>query len=207
MNRRKFCVSSIATAMAGGTVGLLGVPAAGQTAARSPAASPPSIRLYKFVYDRRYSAGRAFGVAAERTGSSAGIAAIGGDITALWSRDLKPLWASGGAAIAGMTTARTLFCLEQLALDQWMRVLLRAEHWTEGRGFAHRLTASEPMIARMRPALTEEDWPSRMPAILATCRSADTAAVATRMVGSACGRARALTDEALVSFVIGGTII
>ena len=213
MNRRKFCLSSIATAMAGGTAGLLSVPAAaGEAAARSPAASAPGIRLYKYIYDRRYAAGRAFGVAAERAGSSAGIAAIGGDVTALWSRELKPLWAAGAAsrgaaAIAGMTTARTLFCLEQLALDQWMRVLVRAEHLTEGRDIAHRLTASEPMIARMSPALTVEDWPSRIPALLATCQRADTAAVATRMVGSAYGRARALRDEALVSFVIGGTII
>ena len=207
MNRRKFCLSSIATAISGGTAGLLSVPAAGQTAARPPAASASSIRLYKFVYDCRYAAGRAFGVAAERAGSCAGIAAIGGDITALWSRDLKPLWAAGGGAIAGMTSARTLLCLEQLAKDQWMRVLIRAEHLTAGHDSAHRLTASEPMIARMSRALAEADWPSRMPAILATCRRADTAALATRMVGSAGGQGRTLTGEALVSFVIGGTIL
>jgi len=202
MNRRKFCLSSIATAVSGGTVGLLSLRAAGQKAARPPAASAPSIRLYKFVYDRRYAAGRAFGLAAERAGSTAGIVGIGGDVTALWSRDLKPLWAAGGAAIAGMTTARALFCLEQLAKDQWMRVLIRAEHSAEGCDIAHRLTASEPMIARMSPALAEEDWPSRMPAILATCRRADTAALATRMVRSTCSQGRTPTDEALVSFVI-----
>ncbi len=202
MNRRKFCLSSIATAISGGAAGLLSVPAAGQTAARPPAASAPGIRLYKFVYDRRYAAGRAFGSAAERAGSSVGIADIDGDVTTLWSRELKPLWTAGAAAIAGMTTARTLFCLEQLAKDQWMRVLIRAEHLSAGHDIAHRLTASEPMIVRMSPALAKQDWPSRMPALLATCQRADTAALATRMLRSSCGQGRALTDEALVSFVI-----
>jgi hypothetical protein len=203
MNRRKFCLSSVATAISGAADGLACLPAAGQSAALPPAGSTPNVRLYKFVYDRRYSPGRAFGIAAEHARSTAGIVAIGGDITALWSRDLRPRWSAGGGAIAGMTTARTLFCLEQLAKDHWMRVVIRAEHAiSEGHEIAHRLTASEPMIARMRSTLAAEDWPSKMPAALAACQGADGAPRKTCVVGSTCDHRLAMTDEGLVSFVI-----
>jgi hypothetical protein len=179
------------------------LPAPGQTAALPPAGSTPNVRLYKFVFDRRYSAGRAFGIAAEHARSTAGTVAIGGDITALWSRDLRLQWSAGGGAIAGMTTARTLFCLEQLARNHWMRVVIRAEHAiSEGHEIAHRLTGSEPMIARMRSTLAAEDWPSKMPAALATCQGADGAPRMTRVVGSTCDHRLAMTDEGLVSFVI-----
>ena len=98
------------------------------------AASMPVVRLYKYIYDRRFSAGRAFGAAAERVVSTAGTVGIAGDITELWSRDLRPRWLAGDGAIAGMTTARTLFCLELLAKDHRMRVATRCEHAIEDGG-------------------------------------------------------------------------
>jgi hypothetical protein len=200
MNRRKFCLSSIATAISGAAVGAGCPPAAAQTAAL-PAASKPIAPLYKFVFDRRYSAASAFGVAAEHAKAIAGVVAIEGDITELWSQDLRLQWSTGSGAIAGMATARTLFCLEQLAKDHWMRVAIRVEHMiSEGREIAHRLTAAEPMIARMGPALMAEDWPAKMPAALAACRSADGAPRLTRVIGSTCRLA--MSDETLVSFVI-----
>ncbi len=168
-------------------------------AAPPAAGSAGSVRLYKFVYDHRYASARAFGVAAEHAGSSAGMAAIAGDITALWSRDLKARWCAGDGAIAGMTTARTLFCLEQLAKDHRLRVAVRAEHSiAKGQKIAHRLTAPEPMIARMGWALGAEDWATMLPAALATCRDVDDAHL-TRLIEST---RTAMTDETLVSFVI-----
>jgi hypothetical protein len=131
MNRRKFCLSTVAAAISGAAVHqTVRVSPAAESAASTatPAASMPGVRLYKFIYDRRFSAGRAFGAAAERAPSTAGTVGIDGDITALWSRDLRPRWLAGDGAIAGMTTARTLFCLEQLAKDHRMRVAIRAEH-------------------------------------------------------------------------------
>jgi hypothetical protein len=133
MNRRKFCLSTVAAAISGTAV----VQTVGASPA-TPAASMPGVRLYKFIYDRRFSAGRAFGACAERARSIAGTVGIAGDITALWSRDLRPRWLAGDGAIAGMTTARTLFCLEQLAKDHWMRVVTRAEHAiTDGGDITH----------------------------------------------------------------------
>jgi hypothetical protein len=203
MNRRKFCLSSVAAAFSGAAASLGGVPVAVQTGAVTPAPSTLSARLYTFIYDRRYSAGRIFGVAAEHARTTAGVVAIGGDITALCSRDLLPRWSAGCGAIAGMTTARTLFCLEQLAKDHWMRVVIRAEHAiSEGHEIVHRVTASEPMIARMRLALAAEDWPTKLPAVLATCQRSDGSPRITRVVGSMCDHRLVMTDEKLVSFVI-----
>jgi hypothetical protein len=158
------------------------------------------VELYKFVYDRRYPAARAFGIAAAHAGSTAGTAAIAGDVTALWWSDLKPLWRAGSGAIAGMTTVRTLLCLEQLAQDHWMRVAIRVEHLSpEGREVTHRLSAAAPMIARIRPALAGANWAAKLPAAFATCEHLYGACL-TSVIGSARPSARA--DEMLVSFVI-----
>jgi hypothetical protein len=82
-----------------------------------------------------------------------------------------------------------------------MRVAIRVEHMiSEGREIAHRLTASEPMMAQMGPALAAEDWPVKMPAALAACRNADGAPRLTRAIGSTCRLA--MSDETLVSFLI-----
>jgi hypothetical protein len=199
MNRRKFCISSLATAISGAAVGAGCLPA-GEPAALPAAGSNLSVELYKFVYDRRYPAARAFGIAAAHAGSTAGTAAIAGDVTALWWSDLKPLWRAGSGAIAGMTTVRTLLCLEQLAQDHWMRVAIRVEHLSpEGREVTHRLSAAAPMIARIRPALAGANWAAKLPAAFATCEHLYGACL-TSVIGSARPSARA--DEMLVSFVI-----
>src|SRR5580658_560711 len=200
MNRRKFCLTSVAAAISGAAGGLTCVPAAAQAA---PTAALSSIQFYKFIYDRRYSAGRAFGAAALDARSSAGIAAIVGDMTALWSRDLRLRWSAGGGAIAGMTTARTLLCLEQLARDHGMRVVIRAEHAiSEGHEIAHRLSASETMIARLKSALAAEDWPAKMPAVLTARQGADRSPRITCVMGSTSERRFTVTGDELVSFVI-----
>jgi hypothetical protein len=203
MNRRNFCLTSAAAAISGAAAGVAWLPASGRMDRVTPAASMPSARPYKFIYDRRYSAAQAFGDAAEYARSSAGIVAIGGDITALWASDLHPQWSAGGGAIAGLITTRTLFCLEQLAKDHWMRVVVRAEHGIpEEHDLAHRLTAPESMIPLMRSALIATDWPRKMPTALAACQGAGGAPRTTRVNGSTCDDRWAMTGENLVSFVI-----
>jgi len=201
MDRRRFCISSAAATMSGAAAVLVGWPAAGRSDAPPPPAPAPGVRLHGFVFDRRYAAARAFGAAAEHVRSDAGLIPIDGDITGLWSRDLRPRWSAGGGAIAGMTTARTLFCLEQLAANHWMRAAVRVEHApSEGNEFAHRLAAPEPMMARLESALCAGDWPARMPAALAAWQGADGALRSTRAMGST--RPMAMAHEPLVSFVI-----
>jgi hypothetical protein len=201
VNRRNFCLTS-AAAISGAAAGLPALPRAAQTKPAIPADSGRNVPIYKFIYDRRFSAARIFGAAAERAHSTAGTVAIDGDITALWSRDLRHRWSTVGGMIAGMTTARTLFCLEQLARDHWMRVVIRAEHAIPGKEIAHRLTASEPAMAQMKSALAAEDWPAKMPAALIACRGAEGAPRMTRVTGAARGGRWAMTGQTLVSFVI-----
>jgi hypothetical protein len=210
VNRREFCLTSAAAAISGSAAALGCLSAAAQPQLPPqlrpvmPAASISNVRLHQFIFDHRYPAGRAFGAVAKSADSSAVIAAIDGDITALWQYSLRSQWsAGGGGAIAGMTTARTLFCLEQLARDHWMRVVIRAEHAiSKGYETVHRVTATEPMIARMRWTLSDRAWPMKMPAVLAAYQGADAAPRMTREIGSARGRWPAMTDQALVSFVI-----
>src|SRR5450631_90245 len=118
MDRRKFCVSSAAFAAA---------TAAGlhfRTAIDEIGDSPPESRvtLYKVIFDARFPASRAFGMAAAGVGRTT--AAIRGDVTSLWFGDLRLQWADSRGAIAGMTTQPSFFCLQQLAKDHWMRVLV-----------------------------------------------------------------------------------
>jgi hypothetical protein len=121
IDRRDFCGLSAAAAVA---LSSLGVPAI----AGDVVAIPASLRIYKVIFDERFLAAREFGSAAGRNGMRT--AAIRGDITALWIDDLKAYWEADGAAVAGMTTPRTLLCLEQLSHDTWRRVLRRVEYPT-----------------------------------------------------------------------------
>jgi hypothetical protein len=111
MDRRKFCISS--AAVAAGLAADIALPSA-------------TAPLHKVIFDSRFAASRAFAAAAASAGRTT--AAIRGDVTALWFDDLRLRWATPGGAIAGMTTFSSLFCLEQLAKDHWMRVIVRAEH-------------------------------------------------------------------------------
>lgn len=196
MNRRKFCWSSAAAAAAVGAGAMAGVCAASQAEA-TPAAAGPRTPLYKFIYDGRFAACRAFAAAALRVGASSGIEATGADITELWSNDLRARWSAGEGAIGGMVTSRTLFCLEQLAKDHWKRVALRVEH-----EFAHRITAPAAMMAQLNSALIAADWPARMPTILTFC---PTEFGATRLTGRVLREAApawARPEQRLASFVI-----
>lgn len=86
----------------------------------------PAIPLYKVIVDDASLASLAFGRRAARLGLAT--QASPSDITSLWYFDLQPRWMQGPAAIAGLSTPESLFCLEHLARDHSMRVLFRATH-------------------------------------------------------------------------------
>jgi hypothetical protein len=67
-------------------------------------------------------------VAFARRAEARGIAvhAMAGDMTRFWYDDLYYRWRQGPAAIAGLTAHGPLFCLEQLAWEQRMRVVYRS---------------------------------------------------------------------------------
>jgi hypothetical protein len=160
------------------------------------------IALDKVLFDSRFASSRAFGAAAERTGQAA--VALRGDVTALWVHHLRPQWAAGGGAIAGMTTASSLFCLEQLAKDHWLRVVVRVEHRRSPHGVvAHLVTAAEPMMTRTCAALNDaRGWPDRLMSTLSACvRSRDQPRF-TRLVSRAEQGRSSAAEADLVSWVI-----
>ena len=87
---------------------------------------------YRVIVDQRFQEARAFGHGAAQLGCT--IQPITGDVTSLWFNELQPLWARGEGEIVGMTTGASLMCLEQLAWNQWMRVVARVDHRAESDG-------------------------------------------------------------------------
>jgi hypothetical protein len=102
---------------------LLGAAAPLAAVSGSGAAAEPAI--WRAVYDERFEPGRTFVRDAAARGWTA--RAIRGDVTELWYRELEPQWRQGPAAIAGVTTADALFCLEMLARDRGLRLAARSE--------------------------------------------------------------------------------
>jgi hypothetical protein len=85
--------------------------------------------LYKVIFDERFPASVAFADQARSEGLP--VHGIRGDVTALWFHDLDLRWKQGPAAIAGLTDANALFCLDLLARDKGMSVEARTE-WPDG---------------------------------------------------------------------------
>lgn len=78
------------------------------------------------LFDEGRAAARAFGAAAAALGAP--VQAVGSDIGSSWINTLEPRFKTGPAAIAGLTAAAPLFCLEYLARDYGLRVVYRIEH-------------------------------------------------------------------------------
>jgi hypothetical protein len=91
----------------------------GVLASAAEAAQP--LGIYRAVYDLRFASGRAFAAEAARRGWTT--AAIEGDVTDLWYRDLDLRWKKGPAPIVGVTAPEALFVLDHLARGAGMRVI------------------------------------------------------------------------------------
>ena len=113
MNRREFVLASVVS------VGAVPMIALGQSQIAFMHTGVMSA-AYAILYDIRFPDSRAFGATVLRQGGPA--RAIDGDITQLWFEELAPRWRRGQGLIAGMTTGRTLLCLERLAWDHRLRV-------------------------------------------------------------------------------------
>lgn len=192
MDRRNFCFSSaiVATGFAAGRV--------------FPSPQVPALVPDEVVFDTRFPMARDFGTAAAALGQKT--AAIRGDVTALWLDDLRRRWIAGKAPIAGMTSARSLFCLELLARDHWMRVIIRAEHRTlPGGATSHRVSARGPALANICSTLEgDANWPTRLAGALTSIPGCVAAPRARREVGSPWNGQGLAMDAQLVSWVISG---
>ena len=83
-----------------------------------------ALPLYKVVYDVRFPQSVSFAQRAQQLGVATH--AIEGDMTSFWYDDLYHRWRQDPVAIAGLTAHGPMFCFEQLAMDQRMRVVFRA---------------------------------------------------------------------------------
>jgi hypothetical protein len=116
--------------------------------ANAAAQSVPA--LYKVIHDTRYLHSTELAhslrdrwIRQSRQSALAEIPlqAVTGNVTALWYGELQPLWLKQqvlqqqgqqpALALAGTTGSDVLFCLERLAWDAGLRVLLREEHVQE----------------------------------------------------------------------------
>jgi hypothetical protein len=86
-----------------------------------------SLAYQAVLIDDRHAEARAFGAALARRGSRV-LPVTHGDVTALWLGEIGPAWRRAPLPVAGLTRPPVLFCLEQLAWAQGLRVVFHAEH-------------------------------------------------------------------------------
>jgi hypothetical protein len=183
VNRRDFIAAGAAALPMASSLGLL-------------TAGAPIAALYAVVHDDRFADSQAFAREARRLGLRARL--VRGDVTALWYDDLYHRWKQGPAAIAGLTSASTFFCLETLAMDAGLRRVLHVEHHPVAGGVAHRLDGPARLL---RHAALEEcgpAWGLRMAQLAARCP----ASRAGRMQTTATSATPAAERQTLITWVM-----
>jgi hypothetical protein len=130
--------------------------------------SSAPLPLYKVIFDRRFAASVAFAERAQSLGLA--VHGIDGDMTRFWYSELYHEWKNGPAAIAGLTAHGPMFCFEQLARDQGMRIVFRAEHKVGAASVEHTLTGPLAMLAESM-ALNHHGagWAACMADVVAHC--------------------------------------
>jgi hypothetical protein len=126
IDRRAFLRSSVAL----GAV-FAALPASASSV-RAAGGSPAIV-----VIDRQLAGAAEFAAAARVRGLQ--VLEFAGDVAGLWMSELEPRLRAGPAAIAGYTSAATLFCLDFLARDYGARTVERAAD-----GAARWLISSDP---------------------------------------------------------------
>lgn len=139
------------------------------SAVRAAGAEPRGIErlpIYKIIYDERFAESIMFADRAAALGLR--VHAIDGDMTRFWYDDLYHRWKQGPAAIAGLTAYGPMFCFEQLAQDQRMRIVFRAAHEL---GPVGRVQHEIEPLATLQQARAlngrPDDWPTRVADIVA----------------------------------------
>jgi len=177
---------------------------AGPIAAVNAPVPQPPLSLYRMIADERFQAGRGFAAIAARSGAV--VLGTSGDITDLWYDDLAPRWREEPAAIAGLTAADALFCLERLAWDAGLRVVYLGEHQELPDGsLRHRLSGPAPMHAATGTlASAAHDWHERVADLVRNCPARGTIPVTTRSV--LCDARLRTSTEPLYSWVIAPVV-
>jgi hypothetical protein len=132
------------------------------------------IRAEAAVADLRFAESAAFATALAHGGVA--VHAFAGDVTRVWLNDLEPLWRARQAAVAGLTSYSTLFCLERLAWDHGMRVVYRSRHTAASDGtLEHALPQTAGPLASSLRSHAAGEWPLQVAAWLARAPLSSTA--------------------------------
>ena len=153
------------------------------------------------LIDERHAAARALGAALAGRGSRV-LPVPNGDVTDLWLREMGPAWRRAPVPVAGLTRPAVLFCLEQLAWAQGLRVVFHAEHVEAPRQATRHVVhacAAGPAVQDL--ALRGPLWPTQVADVMSRF---DTARRDTRSGPSCAGLLPALPADAelLTSWII-----
>jgi hypothetical protein len=166
--------------------------------------SSAPLPLYRAIFDRRFPASIEFAERAQALGLATH--GIDGDMTRFWYDELYHEWKKGPAAIAGLTAHGAMFCFEQLARDQGMRIVFRAEHKLGTAGVTHTLTGPLAMLGESM-ALNDRGrrWAACMADVVAHC-SRGRAEISTAAAVSADAKSEHDGAEPLYSWVIAAAL-
>ena len=122
------------------------------------------------IVDQRIAVSNAFGNALVAQG--VGTTDVGNDVARLWYDNLRADLRECRAPLAGLTDRSTLFCLEELARDVDMRVVVRVDHLIEADGrVRHDVSGSADFFAGAQPQHADESL-GQLAALLVTQDSA-----------------------------------
>lgn len=137
---------------------------------RAASSDPLGLRLplHFALFDTRFPAAHAFARALAVRGVT--LAPFDGDVTPVWFEQLDPVWRQYPLTVAGLTTEGALFCLEQLAWDNGMRVAYRGLHAASPDGGTdHLLEASAHRSQYVRGRISgAQPWPAQVADIIAS---------------------------------------
>ncbi|MBS0614446.1 MAG: twin-arginine translocation signal domain-containing protein [Proteobacteria bacterium] len=161
-SRRSFVKSGLA-------VGAAASVAAVASTSKNAANDPLGLRLpiHLALFDTRFPAAHAFARALAIRGVT--LAPYDGDVTPVWFNQLDPVWRQYPLAVAGLTTEGALFCLEQLAWDNRMRVVYRGLHESSAQGGTrHVLQSSARRPQDVHGRLSGvQPWPAQIAELIA----------------------------------------
>lgn len=196
MTRRRFLQSTV-------TMAAMPLFASGSAyAAVTRLGQPATAKIYSVVSDSRFGSSVAFGRQFERIGIRHEM--TDGDITRLWYECLAPMWSKEPIMLVGMTTPRTLLCLEQLAGDYAMRVATRVEHIpSDWLGVEHQLHVPEELKSKAMQMLRErENWSASAAQLVLECADKEPLKACNEISVRLPVRAHAYENEVLVSWLI-----
>lgn len=161
----------------------------------------PCLGIYQAISDSRFAGSLAFGRHCERLGVRHEV--TDGDVSRLWYETLQPKWREAPAVLVGMTTARTLLCLEQLARDHGMRVAVRIEHIPTTRlQLEHRASVPEGAKGRAVEMLSgRREWAQGAAQVVLECAALNKTAVYPSPGLHLPGTSHGNHQEALVSWL------